>query len=68
MGNKKLYFKVWQSSECIGKGYRYYIDTIEYIKELSHICKNNELEDIPVFEPIFITESEFNSLPEFIGY
>ena len=65
---KKLYFKVWQSQDCVGDGYRYYIDTLDHIQELSYMFKNNEIEDIPIFEPIFMSEDEFNKLPEFSGY
>ena len=49
---KKLYFKVWQSQDCVGDGYGYYIDTIDHIQELSYMFKNNEIEDIPICERI----------------
>lgn len=65
---KKLYWKMYQDKNSIK--YRSVIITQEdMINEVNYWNnEGNEDEDAPVFEPIFMTEEEFNKLPEFKGF
>lgn len=71
---KKLYFKVYQSKNDTNKDNSYFIEKIENILNSYGFEKYEdflELEsgvDLPVLEPIFLTEEEFNDLPEFTGF
>ena len=68
---KKIYFKVYQDKECVSDDYRYYVDTIENIlKDIPEWIKSTKEYDcdMPVLEPIEMTEDEFLKLPEFTGY
>lgn len=68
--NKKVYFKVYSGHS--GVNGNYYIEEIE--KEIENIpdyirmLKTGDISELPVFEPIEMTEVEFYSLPEFTGY
>ncbi len=67
---KKIYFKAYQDKNNMNGNS--YIDTIEnHLKMLNDIISNCEEcgdELFPVFEIVKMTESEFKTLPEFIGY
>ena len=65
---KKLYFKVFQDRECID--YSYFVDKPENINTIIESWEENKVyEELPpVFEPIFMTEEEYNNLPDFQGY
>jgi hypothetical protein len=70
--SKKIYFKVYQDKDCTGKNYLSYIEEVqkelnmmpEYIKMLNE----GTIEKLPVFEPVEMTEEEFERLPEFTGF
>jgi hypothetical protein len=63
---KKLYFKVYQDREDTDI---YYIETFDNVmkmcKDIDYII-DSELS--PVFEPVYMTEEEFENLPEFEGF
>lgn len=70
--NKKIMYRIWEDANCVGEPYRYFV-----IKNLDDI--ESELagwaEDVlcggdgfPVIEPFFMTDEEFENLPEFDGY
>jgi hypothetical protein len=67
MQSKKLYFKVYQDKDNTDG--TFYIDTVENVFKL---CQDdwyiNDVEQPPVFEPIYLTEEEFKRLPEFTGF
>jgi hypothetical protein len=70
MNNKKLYFKVFADRKNINNAY--YIDTVENVMCFcgggSHLMDWSDSGLPPVFEPIYMTDDEFNSLPEFTGF
>jgi len=66
---KKLYWRMYQDKDSVE--FRSVVITQEdMIREVEYI--NNEFGeeygDYPVFEPCFMTEEEFNNLPEFDGF
>lgn len=66
---KNLYFKVYQDKESM-EGLTY-IDTPENImKAIPDWLKDcrESGENMPVIEPIEMTDNEFSKLPEFTGY
>ena len=66
---EKLYFKVYQDKESVK--YQYYVDTPENVmSSIPEWKKSLEEYDqlMPVLEPIYMSEYEFNNLPEFLGY
>lgn len=67
---KSTYFKVYQDRYSMHGDY--YVDTIENcINQMAAFMEQcNENDEIlpPVFEPVEMTEGEFNDLPEFEGY
>ena len=68
---KKIYFKVYQDKTCTGGHDRYYIEEVDVelkrMKDYIAMYNQGDME-LPVFEPIEMTEDEFNKLPEFTGY
>jgi hypothetical protein len=63
---EKLYFKVYADKESVDIGCNHYIETVENVLLL---CNDKErLESdcfdglYPVFEPVFMTEEQFNNL------
>jgi len=67
---KKLFLKVYQTKHLIDS--TYFIERVENLPTLLEAEESefNENEDyLPfVFEPVFMTEEEFNNLPEFTGF
>ena len=64
---KNIYLKVYQDKENMQS---FYIDTVENIKNTIENWKVDfdEGRRSPVFEPVLMSESEFDSLPEFQGF
>jgi len=62
---EKLYYKMYEDVKSI-PGKSVVIEPDQMIDEInaSRECGC----DMPVFEPVFMTESEFNELPEFTGF
>jgi hypothetical protein len=69
---KKIYLRVWQDRTCIGNGYNAYTEELETELKMipEYIKQYNEgtIEMLPVFEPVEMTEEEFENLPEFTGF
>jgi len=66
---KQMFFKVYQDISCMDGDY--YVDTSHNVGlMLADLEKENDNEDglFPVLEPILMTNSEFENLPEFTGY
>lgn len=64
---KKLYWKMYQDRNNMTNSV--IITKKEMFDEISYLNNEmNEDEDFPVFEPVFITEEEYKSLPEFDGF
>jgi len=64
-----LYWKMWQDAECTGASYNSVIITDKEMKETIESHRGESFNgEFPVFEPWFITEEEYNKLPEFEGY
>lgn len=67
--DKKLYWKQWQDNECVGDHYNNVIITDGEMREQVELQKEEKYNgEFSVFEPWFMTEEEFNKLPEFEGY
>jgi hypothetical protein len=70
MEELKLYWKVYQNREYIENEAFYVSTTGDILMNMPDLV--DECEDIgelpPVIEPVMMTETEFNNLPEFEGY
>jgi hypothetical protein len=65
---KKLYWRMYQDMASV-KFRSVVITQEDMIREVEYINKEyGEEWDYPVFEPCFMTEEEFNNLPEFDGF
>lgn len=65
---KRLYWKMYQDKDSIN-GSSVIITQEEMIREVNYINQEyGEDEDFPVFEPVYMTQEEFNNLPEFGGF
>lgn len=65
----KLYFRVYQDKDSTGYGS--YVDTLENIQKSIPHWFDDAFEhdnDLPVLEPVMMTEMEFKNLPEFGGF
>lgn len=68
MQEKKLYWRMYQDRENID-GTSVVITQEDMIREVMYLWNEGNEEDLfPVFEPVFMTEDEFESLPEFEGF
>lgn len=66
---KKLYWRMYQDKNSINYT-SVVITQKDMIQEVEYIYNEygEEYDDLPVFEPVFMTEEEFNNLPEFDGF
>lgn len=65
---RKLYWKMYQDKDSI-EFQSVIITQEEMIREVEYINKEfGEDYDFPVFEPVYMTEEDFNNLPEFEGF
>lgn len=65
MEDYKLYFKVYQDKH---NTIVYYVDTQDGILNLCQQCLDDGCLESPVFEPVWMTEEEFDCLEEFTGF
>lgn len=73
MNKLKVFYKIYQDRETVQgeKNPTFYIDTMESIQvSMRHWLEDfyNTGSQMPVFEPVLMTEQEFDSLPEFQGF
>jgi len=67
MDKQIMYFKIYQDKNNVDGSH--YVDTLEGIqKSLPEWRESCEDEMFPVIEPVLMTQSEFEALPEFTGY
>ena len=69
--DKKTYFKVYKSKTDIGDNCRYFIDEPhKVLQDIGHWLDDHENngEEIPIIEPIRLTDAEIKALPEFDGF
>lgn len=68
---KDMYFKVYSNRESCGNNDLFYVDTKEGIEKCLEFWWEAHEEvgaDMPVIEPVLLTEYRFNNLPEFEGF
>jgi len=70
MAKPKLFWKVYENKDML----KYFIDRLENIIEMYEMEEEESFKDctyndnIPLLEPVFLSENEFNDLPEFEGF
>ena len=69
---KKLFFRVYQNKDSMWS--RFFVERSENITKMYGLENSMQYDDcsidnnIPALVPVFMTEEEFNELPEFQGF
>jgi len=73
MSDEKVFYKVYQDFEAVSEEIKpdYYVETMENIQTNLSTWVDSFTEfgyAMPLFEPVLMTQEEFDKLPEFQGY
>lgn len=67
-GNQQMYFKVFQDRDSIGIARYWVADLLEFAEQMMLWGEDDTDELPPIAEPVFLTQAEYDELPEFEGY